>query len=173
MSQILSIGSGGGGGGILETLTGNTGGAVHPLANNINVIGDTTSINVSGNPATHTLTVSAANQQTYTLTTLNAVPANLITFALPSNTCYSFVVNLVAAQSDFSHGAGGIVSAAVRNAGAGAVSIGAATYAVPQDFGGTFNVTATVSGNNFVLTVTGLAATTINWKAVTTYTEIH
>jgi len=48
------------GSGITETLTGNTGGAVSPDgSNNINVKGDTTTINIVGNPATHTLTVSA------------------------------------------------------------------------------------------------------------------
>jgi len=48
------------GSGITETLTGNTGGAVFPDgSNNINVIGDTTTVNIAGNPGTHTLTVSA------------------------------------------------------------------------------------------------------------------
>lgn len=42
------------------SLTGNTGGAVFgDAASNINVVGDTTTINIAGNPATHTLTVSA------------------------------------------------------------------------------------------------------------------
>lgn len=45
---------------VVETLTGNTGGAVGPNgADNINVIGDGTSITVSGNPLTNTLTISA------------------------------------------------------------------------------------------------------------------
>jgi len=47
-------------GGGIETLTGNSGGAVGPDANdNVNVIGDTTTINVAGNTATNTLTISA------------------------------------------------------------------------------------------------------------------
>ena len=45
--------------GITETLTGNSGGAVDPdSADNINVVGDGTSITIAGNPATHTLTAS-------------------------------------------------------------------------------------------------------------------
>lgn len=48
-----------GGGVIVETLTGNTGGAVPPTADNINVIGDGTTIEVAGNPGTSTLTISA------------------------------------------------------------------------------------------------------------------
>lgn len=52
------------GAGDVSTLTGNTtlGGPpmpVPPLLGNINVVGDGTTINVDGNPATHTLTISA------------------------------------------------------------------------------------------------------------------
>lgn len=44
---------------IVETLTGNTGGPVGTDgSNNINVVGDVTTINIVGNPATHTLTAS-------------------------------------------------------------------------------------------------------------------
>lgn len=46
--------------GDLSTLTGNSGGPVSPLLANINLVGDGTTINVVGNPATHTLTISAA-----------------------------------------------------------------------------------------------------------------
>jgi len=47
------------GAGNLETLTGNTGGPVFPDgADNINVVGDATTITIAGNPGTHTLTAS-------------------------------------------------------------------------------------------------------------------
>lgn len=43
---------------IVETLTGNTGGPVGPNgANNINIVGDGTTIQITGNPGTNTLTV--------------------------------------------------------------------------------------------------------------------
>jgi len=45
--------------GDVSTLTANSGGPVSPLLGNINVVGDGTTINIVGNPATHTLTVSA------------------------------------------------------------------------------------------------------------------
>ena len=59
MSQagVISVSGGGGGGSPVETLTGNTGGAVPPTANNINVIG-ASGITVAGNPGTSTLTIS-------------------------------------------------------------------------------------------------------------------
>jgi len=47
-----------GGSGVVTNLTGNTGGLVTPLAGNINVVGDGTTVLVAGNPGTHTLTIS-------------------------------------------------------------------------------------------------------------------
>lgn len=49
----------GGSSGTVITLTGNTGGAVSPLAGNINVVGDGVTIQITGNPGSHTLTASA------------------------------------------------------------------------------------------------------------------
>jgi hypothetical protein len=54
----IQLGSGGGSG--VNTLTGNSGGAVPPTANNINVVGDGTTANVVGTPGTSTLTISAS-----------------------------------------------------------------------------------------------------------------
>lgn len=49
-----------GSGSLTESLTGNSGGPVFPDGNsNTNILGDTTSINIVGNPGTSTLTVSA------------------------------------------------------------------------------------------------------------------
>lgn len=60
MSQAGALnGNGGGGTGNVQTLTGNTGGAVPPTGNNINVVG-TGSISVTGNPGTSTLTISSS-----------------------------------------------------------------------------------------------------------------
>jgi hypothetical protein len=58
MSQAGSYGPIGGGGGTVNTLTGNTGLAVSPLLGNINLVGDGTTITIAGNPGTHTLTAS-------------------------------------------------------------------------------------------------------------------
>jgi hypothetical protein len=45
---------------VVETLTGNTGGAVGPNgSDNINIVGDGTTIEVTGNPGTNTLTISS------------------------------------------------------------------------------------------------------------------
>ncbi len=63
---------------VVETLTGNSGGAVGPDgANNINVVGDTTTIDVVGNPGTNTLTISTTDAVAiqYTTDAGIAVPA--------------------------------------------------------------------------------------------------
>ena len=59
MSQagIVNVAGGGGGGSPVQTLTGNTGGAVPPTANNINIVGSGGVI-VNGNMGTSTLTIS-------------------------------------------------------------------------------------------------------------------
>lgn len=63
MSQSGSFGSGTGSGSV-NTLTGNTGGAVGPdVSNNINVVG-TNPLTVTGSPGTNTLTVSLATPLT-------------------------------------------------------------------------------------------------------------
>lgn len=46
---------------LVETLTGNSGGAVGPTANNINILGSG-SVNVVGNPGTSTLTISVTGE---------------------------------------------------------------------------------------------------------------
>lgn len=58
MSQITQFFTNNVPGGYVQTLTGNTGGAVGPTAGNINVVGDGSTITVAGNPGTSTLTIS-------------------------------------------------------------------------------------------------------------------
>ena len=60
MSQITAVILGSGGAGPITTLTGNSGGAVAPSAGNINILGSGI-LAVTGNPGTHTLTISATN----------------------------------------------------------------------------------------------------------------
>jgi hypothetical protein len=62
----------------VESLTGNTGGPINPDAShNINTLGDTTTIVVAGNPATHTLTFSTGPEVaiSYVEDTGTAIPA--------------------------------------------------------------------------------------------------
>lgn len=74
MSQITSYSIGGiVPGQIVETLTGNSGGAVGPTANNINVVGNNANnINIVGNPGTSTLTASVVGTTNHSLLLGNA-----------------------------------------------------------------------------------------------------
>ena len=77
MSQAGIVGQSSGGSGV-ETLTGNTGGAISPTSNNINILGSG-GINVAGNAGDHTLTISFSGTAfTWTVVTTNtdAVNAN-------------------------------------------------------------------------------------------------
>jgi hypothetical protein len=65
MSQAGMAGSSGGGS-LLETLTGNSGGAVSPTSNNINTVG-TGSITIVGNPGTSTLTTQLTGLTNHSL----------------------------------------------------------------------------------------------------------
>lgn len=76
-----------------ETLTGNTGGAVGvDGANNINVLGDTTTINIAGNPATHTLTVSTAGS-------IANIYKGDTGSATPSGGVINFIANVISGSS--------------------------------------------------------------------------
>jgi hypothetical protein len=55
----------------LQTLTGNSGGAVSPTLGNINVVGDGTSINIVGTPGTSTLTATATGSFSSPITVPN------------------------------------------------------------------------------------------------------
>lgn len=55
--QLGTVGTGGTT--LIQTVTGNSGGAVGPSAGNINIRGDGVTANVVGNPGTNTLTISA------------------------------------------------------------------------------------------------------------------
>lgn len=93
-------------GSVVQTLTGNSGGAVGPDAgNNINVVGDTITIDVAGNPGTNTLTISTtgAIATTYTTDAGNAVPA-------------LGVLNVLGSHGINTAGAGNTVTIAIDNA---------------------------------------------------------
>lgn len=78
------------GGSVTTSLTGNSGGAVSPLAGNINTVG-TGSITVVGNPGTHTLTAQLQNLTNHNVlvgagtATITNVPPSTAGFVLTSN----------------------------------------------------------------------------------------
>lgn len=94
MSQYGQFNTTGSGAAAVETLTGNSGGAVSPDgAYNINVVGSG-AISVAGNPGTNTLTISSSGNMPWNLVTMSTGmsvnngyitnSAGLITLTLPA-----------------------------------------------------------------------------------------
>lgn len=148
MSQAGVItASGGSGPTAVETLTGNTGGAVGPTGNNINVVG-TGSINVAGSPGTSTLTISSTVASTvYDADTGSATPSAGI-----------LNVNGTAAQGISTTGSGNTLVWTISNASA--VQKGVASFNATE-----FTATAGVITSN-PITVTGAGGITITGSPV-------
>jgi len=178
MSQagIISIAGGGGGGSPIETITGDSGGPVPPTANNINLLGGTSTVNNNngittvGNAGTSTETITLTNRFQGTGSTIGATTADIVTFALgvtPGTYTLNFFLSGFDAVTP--SGVQYTISGGVRTTGAAATLIGrnidvnseAALVASIADL--------VISANNVILRVTGVAGLTISWSAVGSY----
>jgi hypothetical protein len=108
----VQLGSGGSG---LNTLTGNSGGAVSPTAGNIDVVGSG-AITVTGNPVTSTLTITASGSVATTIDcdSGSATPA-------------AGVLNVIGGDNITTSGSGNTVTASVSGTTNHAVQIGNAS----------------------------------------------
>lgn len=182
MSQagIVNMAGGGGSGTPIQTLTGDSGGAVPPTANNINVTGATSTSNNSngvttvGTIATSNLAITLTNRITGSVTTSDGTTATtLLSFPLGAVAgTYNFNIQVVGYNVTDSLGAGYTIDYIVRTNGAAATSFG-----IPDIF---FNEETTMSGvnvafsvtiiaNTFTVRVTGLAGKTIDWLGLAQY----
>jgi len=174
------VAGGGGGGSPVQTLTGDSGGAVPPTANNINTLGNDSTVNnangitIIGNPGTSTLTTTLTNRLQGTGTTVGATTADLVTFPLGATPAtYVVEANFAAFESTTPAGAGYSLFGTVRTTGVAASIVGTPdkinnenTALIPS------NADFVVSGNNLILRVTGTAALTINWSTVGYYVMV-
>lgn len=146
-----------------------------PAASNINIFtNDTTANNDNGIRSTasgSTVTIQLTNRQTGTVTTADATPTTLLTFPLGAVAgVYYFEGNIVAFDTtDVAGGAYTFVSG-FRTTGAAATEISTEFKDVFEEAAmATADFSIAASANNFVLTVTGIAAKTIDWNAYLTY----
>jgi hypothetical protein len=179
MSQagIISVAGGGGGGAPVQTLTGNSGGVVSPTANNIFILGGTSTVNNSNGitvidtPGTSTLTVTLTNQISGDTSTSTAVPKTLITFplgAVPG--VYTFSGDITAFDVTDTAGASYGVISGIRTTGASAIELGTQFNTNFEEAAMiTADIDVTVSGNNVIFQVTGVALKTIDWDGFFTY----
>jgi hypothetical protein len=99
MSQAGIVDISGGGGVVVETLTGNSGGAVPPTGNNINTVG-TGSITIIGNPGTSTLTTQLTGLTNHAV--LVGAGTATITKVGPSGSTGQILQNNAAADPSYS-----------------------------------------------------------------------
>lgn len=179
MSQagIINIAGGGGGGSPIQTLTGNTGGAVAPTANNIFVVGGSSTVNdnngitVVGNAGTSTETFTLTNRISGTVTTLDATPTTLTTFSLGSTPgVYNFDIQVAGYDLTDTAGVGYFISGSVRTTGAAAILVGTPDK-ITNEEAATIGCDANlvVSGNNAIVQVKGISGKTIDWKSLSQY----
>jgi hypothetical protein len=176
MSQFFINSSGGGGGGsAVQTLTGNTGGAVPPTGNNINVLG-TGGITVAGNQGTSTLTISLIdNLLIGTATTTDGT--TYVPFTASANiplptpsTCVSVRCNITGMDVANGLAIGGELIGLAKNVGGVVTIVGVGDITRNNDNAlSSWTAELTVSGTNVQLAVRGVAAHTINWRTLIDY----
>ncbi len=160
-SGILNVS---GGIAVVLTLTGDSGGAVGPTANNINVLGGV-GIDVVGTPGTSTLTINALGTEA-TVQTIDATPTVIFTQTLNASEAAFMYVRVIAAQDDYTSAIGGTFSSTIRRAAAGgAVCAGGPHGNILEDTAGMPDVDFNATGNDIQVLVTGVAGTTYNWRA--------
>ena len=158
----------------IETLTGDLGGAVGPDgAFNINLLTGT-GLTTTGVPASNTITWTLDNYYNQTATTNNAVPNVTMTIPLGSTPgVYTLDINVSAYNITDTAAAGFSLFGTVKTDGAVGTLIGVPDKIINNEVAmATSDANIIVSGNNMVIQVTGIAAKTINWRAITFYTFI-
>ena len=178
MSQAgMNNSSGGGGGGEnIQSLTPDSGGVVTPVANNIDLFTTAVSSNnnngiQSVNGGAGVLDVELTNFLQGQVTTANATPTNIITFALSAIPGVYSVSGTVVAF-DITDTAGGACdfSIAFRSTGAAVQIIGSTVDNVFLEPSlATADISVSSSGNSFLLGVVGVAGKTIDWNASFNY----
>ncbi len=179
MSQAGAITvSGGGGGGSLNTLTPDQGGVVSPVANNINVFGQSTTINNDNgirtfNGGAGELDVRLTNRITGSVTTSDATPTTIASFSLDAvATVYTFDIQIACFNSTDINGDGYFISGTARTDGVTATLCGTPDKIVNEEVIDTADANMIVSGNTVIIQATGIAGKTHRWRTVATYVQV-
>ena len=166
--------------GDIETLTGDSGGAVGPDgAFNVNILTATSSnfelseITTVGNPGTNTITITQNNILTGFISGIGPTVINVITFDLGSSAAvYIMDIRLVAFDSGAAEGAGYNIFGTIRTDGAAATLVGTPDKIVNEEgalIAADANMVAT--GNNFQLQFTVPAGSTVSITSSAKYTK--
>lgn len=151
-----------------------------PAGNVLNVPGGQTitnndhGIQTDGSSGSNTLTVQLSNRQTGLVTTADATLTTILTLPMGATAGTFYVYgNVQAFDAAAPAGGGYSYSGAFRTDGATATELGTELH---DEFEDPILVTADVfvsaSGNNIILQVQGVAATSINWSALMEYRRV-
>jgi hypothetical protein len=184
MSQAY-VGNGTGGGGTLPpsvatSYVTDVNSPAIPALNVLNVPGGVSNVNdlqgirTDGSSGGNTLTVQLTNTQNDAVTTTNATPTLLSSFTMPAvPAVQNYEYKISAYNSTSSLGAIYLVIAGARTTGAAASSLNTADITTIEE--GVMSgclVVFGVTGNTVTITVTGLAASTINWASQLRFTQV-
>jgi hypothetical protein len=162
----------------IETLTGNTGGAVGPDgAFNIDLLAEQSSSNnddgitVTGTPLTNTLTIQLTNRTTAQITTNDDTLQTLLSFPLGATPgMYTVVGEITAYDTTLIAGGSYPFQFSVRTDGVTGTDIGSQFNNIFEDPSmEDTTITIDVSGNNLVISIEGIAGSTINWDVLINY----
>ncbi len=151
-----------------------------PAANILNVLGGQTiadynlGLRTDGSSGGNILTVQLTNRATAVTITTDGTPTTIITFALPAVAGTYYVYGNVQAFTSTGP-AGGAYSFS-----GGYLTNGVAATELGTEFHDTFqsaallasDIALSTSGNNVILTVTGVAGLTIDWNALLEFRSI-
>lgn len=145
-----------------------------PIANIENVLGGQISSNningiqTDGSSGGNTLTIQLTNRIEGTVTTIDATPTTLTSFALPATGIYSFIIQVLGNRPADGLGVSYFIQGAVRTNGGFATLVGVPTKFINEDIA-VCDANLIVSGNNVIVQVIGEAISTISWRALSTY----
>lgn len=153
-------------------------GLVIPVANQVFVVGNSSEENAANGIVTQAVPNDSENLE---ITLTNRIQSNnetidptqtvqLVNFTLPAQGTYSFNSVISAYNLTDNLGASYTVFVGIRSTSSTAFKLGLEDKVVNEEVGmTTCDVAASVSGNNFILSVTGIAGKAIRWQSLTTY----
>ena len=106
-----------------------------------------------------------------TVQTTDVTATVIDSFTLDDNETYMVQINVVGTKSDGSDRAGAIKSAVLYRDGGSATIQGVVASMLEEYSDSNWDINITVSGNDVRAVVTGLAATTVNWKCSMQFIE--
>lgn len=125
-----------------------------------------TSSTLTITPGPNSLDIEIGGGTVFMVTTTDATPTALGTFAIPTNQGITLIAEVIGAKADYSAAIGGSATATARRAAGALTIVGSPIIDLNTDSGGAPDFNVVASANNLVLQVTGEAATTYNWKAL-------